>query len=116
MRCPVPDVPIEMQYHPKAVGSHLLITADSISVFNYPNEYFGTFKYKIDGDWLIVEHDINFPRKFRIEKNSDKTLQFAFNEHFNSTCAFASKAAYKPFSPNEKTIRKLMSTPRVEAK
>ncbi|MFH2143700.1 MAG: hypothetical protein ABIJ97_14845 [Bacteroidota bacterium] len=106
--CPIPDVPIEWIYQPRALGSHILIKNDSISLFRYPYEYYGTFKYEIIGDSLFVESNGTFTNIFLVKKNDSDTLTLYFEEEFTSTCILSSETKYVRISPDFEIINKLI--------
>jgi hypothetical protein len=106
--CPVLDAPIEWTYQPRALGSHLLIKDDSISIFRYPYAYYGTYKYEIIEDSLFIKSDYTSTYKFSIQKKNEDTLVLNFEEEFTSTCLLSSEASYTSFIPDSEIINKLI--------
>ncbi|MGH1334832.1 MAG: hypothetical protein ACRBFS_01795 [Aureispira sp.] len=106
--CLIPDAPIETLFKPYALGSHLLIREDSISLFRYPYAYNGTFKYETRGTSLWIALSPSLTSKFVLQKNEEGALILNFEEQVTSTCLLSAKASYEPFVPNSVIIKKLL--------
>lgn len=106
--CPIPDARVEDLYQPRALGPHLLIKDDKVSVFRYPYAYYGTFNYKIVDDSLVLESGYTSTSKFFIHNRNNDTVALRFEEELTSTCLLSSEAMYTRFSPNQEVINKLM--------
>lgn len=106
--CPATDALIEDIYHPYALGTHLLVKEDSISLFYYPYEYYGTFKYKIVGDSLLIKSNYTSTNIFIIQNSNKDTFTLNFEESFTSTCLLSAQVKYKRLNPDSAIINKLL--------
>jgi hypothetical protein len=107
-----PDLCIDFEFFalldPYALGSHILIKADSVSLFRYPFEYYGTFKFEIVGDSLFIKANRNYANNFAIQKPDKNTLLLNFVEEYTDGCSLAAEAKYESLTPNSEMINKLM--------
>ena len=106
--CPVPDVPIEDLVDPTALGRHVLIQKDSLAIFNYPFEYFGTYPYEALSDTLFFNDKGPTQRPFFIQKNHNDTLTFHIHVALSNTCILFGETTYKRFKPDSTVIAQLI--------
>lgn len=107
-----PDLCIDFEafalMNPYALGTHILIKGDSVSLFRYPFEYYGTFKYEMLGDSLVIKTDRNATTHFAIQKPNENTLLLNFVEAYTSKCSLPAEATYESFTPDPDVINKLI--------
>lgn len=101
--CPTPDA----WFEPYALGTHFVIANDSISLFRYPFEYYGTFKYEIKDNFLLVKTNQTSTFEFLIHKVDERTIQFDFKEAVATKCILSANAEYVKFDPDPSILSKL---------
>ncbi|PLW93007.1 MAG: hypothetical protein C0592_07850 [Marinilabiliales bacterium] len=106
--CPLFDAPIEWIYQPHALGTHILIKSDSISIFRYPYEYYGTYKYELSRDSLFIHSNYTSTYAFSMQQSHQDTIVLNFEEEFTSTCILSAISKYERSSYNTNIIDKLV--------
>lgn len=93
---------------PYALGTHVLIEGDSISLFRYPFEYYGTYNFRITGDSLYIKAGPIPTSIFALQKPTKNKLQLSFKEEYYPRCFLPAEATYENSSPDLNTINNLV--------
>lgn len=98
----------EYYFDPEAIGPHFLVQGDSISLFRYPYQYYGTFPFQTVGDSLFIYYSKIRTDQFLVDKTGVDTIDLDFKEDFPGRCVIPAEAKYVRFEPDSAVIHKLL--------